>query len=221
MRFKSHWRLLGELLQERWKVTPQSVDPLTETATPVLQSCLFAAYTLLHQPVASLLSGPPPGGGGDATTLSSSSQWLARRLIGLLVLNSSCPRLNTELLVTGQGLCIGNKVPSAYSHLYNHIVPPTVAGHRLPPKTALWVCTSGFTLCIYGLVVNTTEDFYVLVQLVPRVTYYYGEYAFTQLAPSNNQVQRVAIFTVLLGSLLGIGLARATSIGTSALNTPR
>jgi hypothetical protein len=64
MRFKSHWRLLGELLQERWKVTPQSVDPLTETATPVLQSCLFAAYTLLHQPVASLLSGHPQGGGG-------------------------------------------------------------------------------------------------------------------------------------------------------------
>ena len=138
MRFKSHWRLLGELLQERWKVTPQSVDPLTETATPVLQSCLFAAYTLLHQPVAPCLSGDA------ATTLSSGSQWLAGRPNGLPVLNSSHPRLNTQLLVTRQGLCIRNEVPPAYSHLCNHTVTPTVAGYMLPPENAWWACTQGF-----------------------------------------------------------------------------
>lgn len=44
--------------QEQWKVTPYPVD--TETVTPVLQwSCLLAAYILLHQPLAPLLSGFP------------------------------------------------------------------------------------------------------------------------------------------------------------------
>ena len=108
-----------------------------------------------------------------------------------MVLNSCLPGLNTELLVTGQGLCIGNKVPPAYSHLCNHTVTPTVAGYMLPPKNAWWAYTLGLTPCIYGLVVNMTEDFYVLVQLVPRVTYS-GEDVFNQLASPNNQVKRVA-----------------------------
>ena len=45
-------------------------------------------------------------------------------------------------------------------------------------------------------------------------TYYSGEDVVNQLAPPNNQVRRVA---VLLGSLLGIELARAASVGASAL----
>jgi hypothetical protein len=46
---------------------------------------------------------------------------------GQLDSHSSLLGLNTELLVTEQGLCIGNKVPSALSHPCNHTVPTTVA----------------------------------------------------------------------------------------------
>lgn len=62
-----------------------------------------------------------------------------------------------------------------------------------------------------------TGEFCVLVQLVPRVAYYSGRDIFNQLAPLSHWVKRVAISTVLLRSLLGIGLARTASIGASSL----
>lgn len=127
---------------------------------------MLAAYTLPHQPIAPLQC--------DATILSSSSQWIVRRPIVLPVLNSSLPRLSAELLITRQGNCIGNKDAPAYSHLCNDTVTPTVSGHMLPPENAWWAYTSGLTPCIYDLVIGTTEDFYVLVQLVPKMTLLWG-----------------------------------------------
>jgi hypothetical protein len=49
------------------------------------------------------------------------------------------------------------------------------------------------------------------------VIYYSGEDVFNQLVTPNNQVKRMAILTMLLGSFLGIGLARAANVGASAL----
>ena len=102
----------------------------------------------------------------------------------MLVLNSSLPGLNKEPLVTRQGLCIGKKISPTDSHLCHCTVTRT----------------SGLTTYIYGLAINATEDFYVLVQLVPRMTYYSGEDVSSQLAPPHNQVTSV----VFLGSLLGL-----------------
>lgn len=73
----------------------------------------------------------------------------------------------TELLVTGQGLCL-------FSPLQPHAIP-TVTGYMLPPENAWWACTLGLTPFIYG---NTTKDFYVLARLVSRVTYYSREDVF-------------------------------------------
>jgi hypothetical protein len=78
----------------------------------------------------------------------------------------------------------------------------------------------GPTPCIYDLVVNMSEDFYVLIQLVARVTSYSREDVFNQLAPPNNRVKRVTTSAVFLGSLLGIGLVGAASVGASALQGP-
>ena len=90
--------------------------------------------------------------------------------------------------------------------------PPTLAGYMLPPENTWWLTPYIFE--------SRTEDFYVLVQFVPRVTYYCGENVFNQLAPPNNRVKRVAISAVLLGSLLDIRLAGAASVGASALQGP-
>jgi hypothetical protein len=60
------------------------------------------------------------------------------------VLNSSLPGLNTELLVTEQGLCIGSKVPVAFFHLCNCTVTPTVSGYVLPPETVDGLIPWGF-----------------------------------------------------------------------------
>lgn len=108
-------------------------------------------------------------------------------------------------MVTGQGIYIENKVPINYSHLYNCTVNPTVTGYMLPPENTWWLTPYIFE--------SRTEDFYVLVQLIPRVTYYSGENVFNKLTPPNNQVKIVAISTLLLGSLLSIGLARTASVG--------
>jgi ABC-type tungstate transport system substrate-binding protein len=62
-----------------------------------------------------------------------------------------------------------------------------------------------------------TEELYVLVQFIPRVTYYSGEEIFYQLIAPKNGVKRVAIPTVLIGSLLNTGLSRAASLGVSVL----
>lgn len=75
----------------------------------------------------------------------------------------------------GQGLCIGNNIPSAYSNIYNCTVVPAIVGYMLPPEDVWWAWALGLALCIYGLVINMTGDFCVLVQLVPRVDYYSGE----------------------------------------------
>lgn len=66
------------------------------------------------------------------------------------------------------------------------------------------------------------QGFYVLVQLVPRMTYFSGEDVINQLAPPKNWVKRVSISAVLLGSLLGTELAGAASVGRGlSPNTPR
>lgn len=94
---RSQWRRFpGKRTQGWWKVTPHPVDPL-KLQLQHSWSCLLAAYTLLHQPIAPLLHlGIPKGN-------TISSQWLARRSIVLSVLNSSLPRLSTELLVAMTG----------------------------------------------------------------------------------------------------------------------
>lgn len=127
----------------------------TETETPALLSCWLAFATVASNPLTIWIL---PG--SNTTTLSSSSQWLSGRVVGLLVLNSG---LNPELLVTRQGLCIGNKVPPINSNLYNQTVMFTVVRYMLHPENAWWACSSGLTPCIYGLLVNMTEDLCVIV----------------------------------------------------------
>ena len=52
------------------------------------------------------------------------------------------------------------------------------------------------------------------------MTYYSRKDVFNQVALPNSRVKRVAITTLLLGSLLDIGLAGDASIGASALQGP-
>ena len=83
------------------------------------------------------------------------------------------------------------------------------------------------TLGIYGLVVSMTEDFSVLVQLVPSVTYFSGTGMYigfccnviNKLPPPKNWVKGVAISAVLLISLLSVGWAVSASVEASALLT--
>lgn len=56
--------------------------------------------------------------------------------------------------IMGQGLCTGNKVPSAYYHLCNRTVTPTVVA----PESA--------APCIYDLVINTTDGLLALYHFV-------------------------------------------------------
>lgn len=55
-----------------------------------------------------------------------------------------------------------------------------------------------------------------MVQLAPKITYYFKEEIFYQLGPPEWAKQEV-FMAILASSLLGLGLARATGAGTSVL----
>lgn len=76
------------------------------------------------------------------------------------------------LVVSGSGLCMG-KVPPSYEFLCSQNWPiPSGRGYLLPPTEGLWACSSGLTPCVDLQALRDTQDFCVLVQVVPRLIYY-------------------------------------------------
>lgn len=67
------------------------------------------------------------------------------------------------------------------------------------------MCTSGLTPRTQTLIVNIPSHFWVLVQLVPRNNLFYGKAFLNQLSPIH-LVKKVALTTVVLSTLLGIGI---------------
>ena len=84
----------------------------------------------------------------------------------------------------------------------------------LSPKhqQAWWACSTGLTLCVHGEVLNspTTKKFCILVQLVPRITYYSEEVVLKYLVGhvgGNLLEQKREPISLSLAAILGTGLA--------------
>ncbi|AAC31806.1 envelope glycoprotein [Mus dunni endogenous virus] len=129
----------------------------------------------------------------------------------------------TLTAVSGNGLCLG-QVPQDKWHLCNQTqnIRPNKGGQYLvPPIDTVWACNTGLTPCISMSVFNSSKDFCILVQLIPRLLYH-DDSSFLDKFEHRVRWKREPI-TLTLAVLLGLGVAAAgVGTGTAALiQTPR
>lgn len=119
--------------------------------------------------------------------------------------------------VSGVGTCIG-KPPKAYQHLCNNTVHMEKNGTNYylnPGIDKWWACNTGLTPCISTAVFNETNDYCVLIQLVPRVLYHPTN-TLEDIYDGRIRHKREPV-TLTLAVLLGLGVAAGVGTGTTAL----
>lgn len=135
--------------------------------------------------------------------------------------HSHCPwgsqRKLTLSAVSGTGLCIG-RVPTGHQPLCNKTIntlPDVSDQYLVPPLDTWWACGTGLTPCLHTSIFNITEDFCILVQLVPRVIYH-DDSSFIDEFDHHTRYKREPI-TLTLAVLLGLGVAAGIGTGAAAL----
>nr|KAF6314921.1 hypothetical protein mMyoMyo1_008696 [Myotis myotis]KAF6319741.1 hypothetical protein mMyoMyo1_008480 [Myotis myotis]KAF6319788.1 hypothetical protein mMyoMyo1_008525 [Myotis myotis]KAF6324902.1 hypothetical protein mMyoMyo1_008353 [Myotis myotis]KAF6349116.1 hypothetical protein mMyoMyo1_011672 [Myotis myotis] len=121
--------------------------------------------------------------------------------------------------VSGQGTCIG-QVPKDRQHLCkeNLAYPSSASYYLVPPTGGWWACSTGLTPCLAAQAFNRSQDYCILVQLVPRIMYYQAnafEKEFDSYSPSHRDKRELVSLT--LAALLGLGVAAGVGTGTTAL----
>lgn len=124
----------------------------------------------------------------------------------------------TEVTVSGggPGLCIGTPPPS-HRHLCNQTqsVSRTDTSHYLVPSPdGWWACNTGLTPCVSTNVFDSSRDFCVMVQLLPRVYYHPSSYLEEEYTNKRSKREPVSI---TLAMMLGAGLAVGVGTGVTAL----
>ncbi|EGV98870.1 Envelope glycoprotein [Cricetulus griseus] len=135
--------------------------------------------------------------------------------------HSHCPwgsqRKLTLSAVSGTGLHIG-KVPTRHQPLCN-ITIDTLTDcqnqYLVPAPDTWWVCGTGLTPCLHTSLFNSTRDFCILVQLVPRVIYH-DDSSFIDKFDHHTRYKREPV-TLTLAVLLGLGVAAGVGTGVAAL----
>lgn len=124
--------------------------------------------------------------------------------------------------VSGSGLCLG-QAPQDKRHLCNQTqnIQPSKSGQYLvPPIDTVWACNTGLTPCVSLSVFNSSKDFCILVQLIPRLLYH-DDSSFLDKFDHRVRWRREPI-TLTLAVLLGLGVAAGVGTGTAALiQTPQ
>jgi hypothetical protein len=65
---------------------------------------------------------------------------------------------------------------------------------------------------------NTSSDFFVLVKLFPRITYYFREFVLNHLTPNpHTRFKREFLAAIILSYLSGIGRTGTIGTGVTAL----
>ena len=120
----------------------------------------------------------------------------------------------------GIGTCIG-AIPETYQHLCNHTVSMTNltnSTHQwiIPPENGWWACSAILTPCAHQVALKTSQDFCVLVHLIPRLNYYPEELKPRLETPGQYKVKREPITALISSVLLGLG-AIGSGSGIAAL----
>uniref|UniRef100_A0A8D2AKJ4 Envelope protein n=1 Tax=Sciurus vulgaris TaxID=55149 RepID=A0A8D2AKJ4_SCIVU len=125
--------------------------------------------------------------------------------------------------VSGQGTCLGT-VPANRRHLCNRTIesPQTTTNYYLvPPVGGWWACSTGLTPCVSSSVFNTTKDYCVLLQPVPRVIYHEAGSFEAEFDLQLRRQKREPV-SLTLAVLLGLGVLAGVGTGTAALvQTPQ
>ena len=128
----------------------------------------------------------------------------------------------TLAAVSGRGLCLG-RVPQDKGHLCNQTqnIQSSKSGQYLvPPLDTVWACNTGLTPCVSMSVFNSSKDFCILVQLIPRLLYH-DDSSFLDKFEHRVRWRREPV-TLTLAVLLGLGVAAGVGTGTAALiKTPQ
>jgi hypothetical protein len=73
--------------------------------------------------------------------------------------------------VTGTGTCVRSPKAQLPTGLCNQTID--ISNNTYYSATSgWWACSTGLTPCIHGTVLNKGNDYCVMVQLFPRITYY-------------------------------------------------
>ena len=122
----------------------------------------------------------------------------------------------TKVSARNPGLCIGTPPPT-HKHLCGRIqsVAKTETNYYLVPfPVGWWACNSGLTPCVSTKVFESSHDFCVMIQLLPRV--YYHSASSLEETYADTRFKREPV-TLTLATFLGIGMAVGVGIGVSAL----
>lgn len=135
--------------------------------------------------------------------------------------SSQCPwgenRKLTLTAVSGSGLCLG-QVPHDKQHLCNQtqtVQPMKDNQYLIPPLDTAWACNTGLTPCVSTSVFNTSKDYCILVQLVPRLLYH-DDSSFIDEFDHRGRWKREPI-TLTFAVLMGLGIAAGVGTGAAAL----
>ena len=121
--------------------------------------------------------------------------------------------------VSGQGLCIG-KVPKGWKKNCNQTLEALPRGdyYLKPPTEGWWVCNTGISPCLSGLVFNNSGEFCIMVQIIPRVLYYQAAVFEEEFDSHPGPLRRKReLVSLTLATLLGLGVAAGVGTGTAAL----
>ena len=89
-------------------------------------------------------------------------------------MDTTCRLSQEGPVLTLQTISGQEKFPLSHQHLYDQTVPTVNSKWIFLPEQAWWGCSMGLTPCVNREVFNssTRKEFYILVQLVPHITYY-------------------------------------------------
>ncbi len=125
--------------------------------------------------------------------------------------------------VSGQGICIG-KIPLTHQKLCSKIIPTetsTESKYLTGPNGTYWACNTGLTPCVSTGVLNTSNDFCVLIELWPTIIYHTPEYVYIHSQPQEGIRPRrepVSLtLALLLGGLTVGGITAGIGTGVTAL----
>lgn len=108
--------------------------------------------------------------------------------------------------ISDQGLCI-EKVTPEWQPLCNWtLMFPSSQEYLIPHNDIWWACFIGPTPCTHALVLNETNGFCVIVQLVPRLVYHTEEDLYSKLGRASSKVRREPVTALTLTILLGTSL---------------